>query len=128
MHEVRLVHVQMRRSTVIGASGDSIQDSIRTSYGAFLPRRHDSTVTGIEDRLAAWTQLPMTHQEDLQASAHSCPQHPSMTCTMLTHAHVQEEMTMHRACFLPPGEPYVGCPGQAEGSNGVYLEHMWPVI
>lgn len=69
MHEVRPLCAQMRRSTVIGASGDSVQDSIRTSHGAFLPRRHDRTVTSVEDRLAAWTHLPMTHQEDLQASA-----------------------------------------------------------
>ena len=56
----------MRRSTVIGEAGSSIQDSIRTSYGTFLLRRHDSTIARMEDRLAAWTQLPMTHQEDLQ--------------------------------------------------------------
>ena len=87
MHEVRLVRLQMRRSTIIGASGDSIQDSIRTSYGAFLPRRHDSLLTSIEDRLAAWTQLPMAHQEDLQARAQTCshlpPQRAPSSCTSL---------------------------------------------
>ena len=61
------MRVQMRRSTVIGEAGGSIQDSIRTSYGTFLLRRHDSAISRMEDRLAAWTQLPMTHQEDLQA-------------------------------------------------------------
>ena len=73
MHEARPACAQMRRSTVIGASGNSVQDSIRTSHGAFLPRRHDSTVASIEDRLAAWTHLPMTHQEDLQASVQTLP-------------------------------------------------------
>ena len=61
-----MLRVQMRRSTVIGEAGSSIQDSIRTSYGTFLLRRHDSTIASMEDRLAAWTQLPMIHQEDLQ--------------------------------------------------------------
>ena len=69
---------QMRRSTVIGSSGDSIQDSIRTSYGTFLVRRHDSVLASIEDRIAAWTQLPMTHQEDLQA----CSQTALLNCMM----------------------------------------------
>ena len=30
------IHLQMRRSTVVGAEGKSVQDNIRTSYGAFI--------------------------------------------------------------------------------------------
>ncbi len=79
--------VQMRRSTVTGEAGSSIQDSIRTSYGTFLLRRHDSAIARMEDRLAAWTQLPMTHQEDLQVchaltfcNIISGPFSPSLDC------------------------------------------------
>ena len=79
------VRLQMRRSTVIGATGDSIQDGFRTSYGAFLPRRHDGMITSIEDRLAAWTHLPMTHQEDLQARLQTCACSPSQTRHTLLH-------------------------------------------
>lgn len=74
----------MRKSTVIGPSGDSIQDNIRTSYGAFLARRHDSIISSIEERLAAWTQLPMTHQEDLQACLQTCTQ----GLELWTHCHL----------------------------------------
>jgi len=31
-----LVSAQMRRSTVVGAEGESVTDNIRTSYGTFL--------------------------------------------------------------------------------------------
>ena len=93
MRWLRHVRAQMRRSTVIGAAGDSVQDSIRTSYGAFLPRRRDAIVVRIEDRLAAWTQLPMTHQEDLQVCVQTCLTFltPSTTDTVRTHIAPQEE-------------------------------------
>ena len=78
------VMMQMRRSTVIGLAGSSIQDNIRTSYGTFLLRRHDSTIARMEDRLAAWTQLPMIHQEDLQV-CHTAPSAMQpMTCRSLS--------------------------------------------
>ncbi|CAK0751576.1 hypothetical protein CVIRNUC_002078 [Coccomyxa viridis] len=70
-HIIQEAKPMMRRSTVIGEAGSSIQDSIRTSYGTFLLRRHDSAIARMEDRLAAWTQLPMTHQEDLQVLRYS---------------------------------------------------------
>lgn len=57
----------MKRSTVIGPEGNSVEDKIRTSYGTFLPRKRDKVIEGIENRLAAWTHLPLEHQEDLQA-------------------------------------------------------------
>jgi hypothetical protein len=31
-----LCHVQLRRSTVVGAKGESVVDSYRTSYGMFI--------------------------------------------------------------------------------------------
>lgn len=57
----------MRRSTVVGANGSSVTDGIRTSYGTFLRRLQDPFVTAVERRLALWTQLTVSHQEDLQA-------------------------------------------------------------
>lgn len=56
----------MRRSTVVGPSGTSVKDNIRTSYGTFLTRKHDPVIEGVEKRLAAWTLLPLEHQEDMQ--------------------------------------------------------------
>ena len=56
----------MRRSTVVGVNGSSVQDSIRTSYGTFLRRLQDPVVAAVERRLALWTQLNITHQEDMQ--------------------------------------------------------------
>ena len=89
------LRVQMRRSTVIGEAGSSIQDNIRTSYGTFLLRRHDSTVARMEDRLAAWTQLPMIHQEDLQV-CHAAPFAMPMTGRSLSII----DMLLHRISLV----------------------------
>ncbi len=61
--------MQMRRSTVVGANGSSVRDGIRTSYGTFLRRLQDPVIAAIERRLAIWTHLNVTHQEDMQVSA-----------------------------------------------------------
>ena len=59
---------QMRRSTVVGANGSSVRDGIRTSYGTFLRRLQDPTIAAVERRLAVWTQLNISHQEDMQGA------------------------------------------------------------
>lgn len=61
-----LAKPQMRRSTVVGGDGKSVLDNIRTSYGTFLRRKEDAIVTKLEEKLAAWTKFPISHQEDVQ--------------------------------------------------------------
>jgi len=56
----------MKRSTVVGDGGDSVEDSIRTSHGTFISRLRDPTIAGIQHRVAQWTQLNISHQEDMQ--------------------------------------------------------------
>lgn len=56
----------MKRSTVVGVNGSSVRDNIRTSYGTFLRRLQDPVIAAVEARVAAWTHLPVVHQEDLQ--------------------------------------------------------------
>lgn len=63
--------MQMRRSTVVGPNGSSVTDNIRTSYGTFLTRKRDKVIEGLEERLAAWTHLPLDHQEDMQVRTHA---------------------------------------------------------
>ncbi|KAK9842565.1 hypothetical protein WJX81_006326 [Elliptochloris bilobata] len=65
-HIMRLAKPQMRRSTVVGANGSSVTDGIRTSYGTFLRRLQDPVIAAVELRLALWTQLNISHQEDMQ--------------------------------------------------------------
>ncbi|KXZ43534.1 hypothetical protein GPECTOR_88g477 [Gonium pectorale] len=65
-HLIELAAPQMKRSTVVGAGGRSVEDSYRTSYGTFLKRYQDEIVERIENRVAAWTQIPVVHQEDTQ--------------------------------------------------------------
>ncbi|KAL4440709.1 hypothetical protein ABPG77_000418 [Micractinium sp. CCAP 211/92] len=65
-HIIKIAKPFMKRSTVVGAGGKSVEDSIRTSYGTFLKRLQDSTVAAIEHRLATWTKLNVSHQEDMQ--------------------------------------------------------------
>ena len=45
--------LQMKRSTVVGSGGKSVEDSIRTSYGTFLKRLQDPIVERVEERLAS---------------------------------------------------------------------------
>lgn len=58
--------MQMKRSTVIGSDGSSVEDPVRTSYGTFLSRLHTPTISVIQQRVAEWTKINITHQEDLQ--------------------------------------------------------------
>lgn len=56
----------MQRSTVVGDGSGGVVNDIRTSYGTFLRRMQDDVVTGMERRLALWTHLNVSHQEDVQ--------------------------------------------------------------
>ena len=56
----------MKRSTVVGFQGQAEENSIRTSYGTFISRLHDPIITDIEKRIASWTHLNISHQEDMQ--------------------------------------------------------------
>jgi len=58
--------MQMHRSTVVGFDGSDIEDKIRTSYGTFLSRMQDPILAEIERRIALWTKLNISHQEDIQ--------------------------------------------------------------
>ncbi|KAL3148525.1 hypothetical protein ABBQ38_013963 [Trebouxia sp. C0009 RCD-2024] len=65
-HIVALAKPRMKRSTVVGKGGQGTQDEIRTSYGTFLRRLHDPVVHDVELRLAKWSHLNISHQEDMQ--------------------------------------------------------------
>lgn len=65
-HVVELAKPHMARSTVVGDKGQSVTDSIRTSYGTFLARYQDDVIGDIQERVSAWTKLPVSHQEDMQ--------------------------------------------------------------
>ncbi|PRW56157.1 Prolyl 4-hydroxylase subunit alpha-1 [Chlorella sorokiniana] len=65
-HIVKAAKPFMKRSTVVGPGGASVEDSIRTSYGTFLKRLQDPVIAEVENRVATWTQLNITHQEDMQ--------------------------------------------------------------
>ncbi|KFM24033.1 Prolyl 4-hydroxylase subunit alpha-1 [Auxenochlorella protothecoides] len=65
-HLVAIAKPFMQRSTVVGLGGKSVLDNVRTSYGTFLRRYQDPVVAAMEERLASWTKLNITHQEDTQ--------------------------------------------------------------
>jgi hypothetical protein len=52
----------MKRSTVVGINGDSVQDEVRTSYGTFLARLHDPVLARVQQRVSEWTHLNISHQ------------------------------------------------------------------
>ncbi|CAN1322244.1 Probable prolyl 4-hydroxylase 7 [Linum perenne] len=47
-------------------SGKSIESEVRTSSGAFLSKAQDEVVAAIEQRIAAWTFLPVENGEAIQ--------------------------------------------------------------
>ncbi|KAL9247736.1 hypothetical protein vseg_021137 [Gypsophila vaccaria] len=47
-------------------SGKSIPSEFRTSYGMFLKKAQDDVVAAIEERIAAWTFLPIENGESIQ--------------------------------------------------------------
>eukprot|EP00798_Chlamydomonas_sp_ICE-L_P026245 gene26245-17344_t len=65
-HIIRLASRQMKRSTVVGGNNSGVVDNIRTSAGTFLMRNQDPVMAAMENRLAVWSQLPPSHQEDTQ--------------------------------------------------------------
>ena len=57
----------MRKSGVVDAkSGGSSLSDIRTSTGSFVPIGANPTVARLEDRIAAWSQIPVSHGEPIQ--------------------------------------------------------------
>ena len=57
----------MRKSGVVDAkSGGSSLSDIRTSTGSFVPSGMNPTITRLEDRIAAWSQIPVSHGEPIQ--------------------------------------------------------------
>eukprot|EP00955_Chlamydomonas_euryale_P067399 359833-Chlamydomonas_euryale.AAC.10 len=62
----RVWPVQMKRSQVEGPNHTGLVDNVRTSAGTFLRRHQTKVITAIEERMSLWTQLPISHQEDIQ--------------------------------------------------------------
>ncbi|KAG2487326.1 hypothetical protein HYH03_014043 [Edaphochlamys debaryana] len=65
-HIKRTAAPMMKRSSVVGSNGSSVLDTIRTSYGTFVRRRHDPVIERVLRRVASWTKAPPENQEDLQ--------------------------------------------------------------
>ena len=65
-HVRELARPRMRRSTVVGGDEEYAVSSVRTSFGTFLSRFQDGTLAALEERIALWTHLNVTHQEDPQ--------------------------------------------------------------
>ncbi|XP_039129649.1 probable prolyl 4-hydroxylase 4 [Dioscorea cayenensis subsp. rotundata] len=66
-HLISLAKSELKRSQVAdNLSGKSTLSEVRTSSGMFIAKGKDSIVSGIEDKLAAWTFLPKENGEDIQ--------------------------------------------------------------
>ncbi|KAL6752059.1 hypothetical protein V8C86DRAFT_2764411 [Haematococcus lacustris] len=65
-HIIKLAAPQMKRSTVVGANSRGVVDGVRTSAGTFLRRNQDPIIAAVEQRLAMWSALPPSHQEEMQ--------------------------------------------------------------
>lgn len=66
-HLVELARPSLARSSVVEPeTGAFVLDPARTSTGTFLSRYQDAVVRDVEDRLAHWTHLPVSHGEHIQ--------------------------------------------------------------
>ncbi|XP_023006272.1 probable prolyl 4-hydroxylase 4 [Cucurbita maxima] len=66
-HLVSIARSELKRSEVAdNDSGDSKLSTVRTSSGMFISKSKDPIVSGIEDKIAAWTFLPKENGEDIQ--------------------------------------------------------------
>ncbi|XP_059645602.1 probable prolyl 4-hydroxylase 7 isoform X2 [Cornus florida] len=66
-HLIILAKDKLEKSMVAdNESGKSIASEVRTSSGMFLRKAQDEVVARIEDRLAAWTFLPIENGESIQ--------------------------------------------------------------
>ncbi|GAV91910.1 2OG-FeII_Oxy_3 domain-containing protein [Cephalotus follicularis] len=66
-HLIDLAKDKLEKSMVAdNESGKSIESEVRTSSGMFLAKRQDEIVADIEDRIAAWTFLPVENGESIQ--------------------------------------------------------------
>ncbi|XP_058076238.1 probable prolyl 4-hydroxylase 4 isoform X1 [Magnolia sinica] len=66
-HMISIAKSDLKRSAVAdNVSGKSHLSEVRTSSGMFVPKGKDMVVARIEDKIAAWTFLPVENGEDIQ--------------------------------------------------------------
>ncbi|CAJ2634445.1 prolyl 4-hydroxylase subunit alpha-1-like protein [Trifolium pratense] len=66
-HLISLAKSELKRSAVAdNLSGDAQLSDARTSSGMFISKNKDPIVSGIEDKISAWTFLPKENGEDIQ--------------------------------------------------------------
>ncbi|ONK68417.1 uncharacterized protein A4U43_C05F11290 [Asparagus officinalis] len=66
-HLISLAKTELKRSAVAdNLSGKSTLSEVRTSSGMFINKGKDAIVSGVEDKIAAWTFLPKENGEDIQ--------------------------------------------------------------
>ncbi|KAJ4847061.1 hypothetical protein Tsubulata_039066 [Turnera subulata] len=66
-HLVDLAKDKLEKSMVAdNESGKSIESEVRTSSGMFLQKAQDEIVAAIENRISAWTFLPIENGESMQ--------------------------------------------------------------
>ncbi|KAJ9512849.1 hypothetical protein QJQ45_029174 [Haematococcus lacustris] len=78
----------MKRSRVVGQNDEGDIHDIRTSAGTFLARNLDPVLTTVDERLAMWSGLPPSHQEDMQASRQQATQPASQLTNTAMHPQV----------------------------------------
>ncbi|XP_057786099.1 probable prolyl 4-hydroxylase 7 [Salvia miltiorrhiza] len=66
-HFIDLAKDKLEKSMVAdNDSGKSIESEVRTSSGMFLKKAQDAIVAGVEEKIAAWTFLPVENGEAMQ--------------------------------------------------------------
>ena len=58
-HIVKISEKRLERSGVVSTDGGSEESGIRTSFGVFLERQEDEVIKRVEERIAAWTLMPV---------------------------------------------------------------------
>lgn len=69
-HLIAAAAPRLSRSSVVetqhNGTGVGVEHAIRTSSGAAFKRGEDEVIAAVEERIARWSLLPVSHQESLQ--------------------------------------------------------------
>jgi prolyl 4-hydroxylase len=101
---MRLAVPTMKRSTVVGANGSSVEDNYRTSYGTFVRRNSDPLVTALAARIAAWVGVDPRHAEDLQVLRYGVGQYYHQHMDVLQNDQAGPRVATVLVYFMTPDE------------------------
>ncbi|KIY96531.1 hypothetical protein MNEG_11433 [Monoraphidium neglectum] len=109
--------MQLRRSTVLGEGGKSVEDGYRTSYGTFLKRGTDPILAAVDARVADWVRIPVVNGEDMQILRYDVDQYYKRLAGFARETAPWANDPRPGRAVLITGRPHVGRLAQPASEN-----------